>query len=274
MSPDARRRLAREADELRLGIAHRAANGARRRAAARRRAVAVLARPRGPQRGRTLAGGRADRGARAVGSCAPEHSTGSPCSPCAGATTVGRLAPQGRRLTSSEGRATGGRSARSCITWGRWHGCSRITTGQSAGATKAGRSLSARPSRRSSHRSSTRWACSPHRAATRRHGCELIARSIELLRALPQPGEPLLLPVALGYGRIRARNRRPAAAVPRADVRDGPPRDAGRRGRLRASVTLRRRSGTRATLPGPRRWSRSAFRSSASSATGWAPRRH
>jgi predicted ATPase/DNA-binding SARP family transcriptional activator/class 3 adenylate cyclase len=33
-------------------------------------------------------------------------------------------------------------------------------------------------------------------------GCELIARSIELLRALPELGEPLLLPVALGFGRI------------------------------------------------------------------------
>jgi predicted ATPase/DNA-binding SARP family transcriptional activator/class 3 adenylate cyclase len=33
-------------------------------------------------------------------------------------------------------------------------------------------------------------------------GCALIARSIELLRALPEPGEPLRLPVALGYGRI------------------------------------------------------------------------
>lgn len=33
-------------------------------------------------------------------------------------------------------------------------------------------------------------------------GRELIARSIDLLGALPQPGEPLLLPVALGFGRI------------------------------------------------------------------------
>ena len=43
------------------------------------------------------------------------------------------------------------------------------------------------------------------------NGREMIARSIELLRALPAHGDPLLLPVALGYGR-----------VPRAD--DGPPR--------------------------------------------------
>jgi predicted ATPase/DNA-binding SARP family transcriptional activator/class 3 adenylate cyclase len=33
-------------------------------------------------------------------------------------------------------------------------------------------------------------------------GCDLIARSVELLQALPEPDEPLLLPVALGYGRI------------------------------------------------------------------------
>ncbi len=33
-------------------------------------------------------------------------------------------------------------------------------------------------------------------------GCTLIAASIELLRGLPEPGKPLLLPVALGYGRI------------------------------------------------------------------------
>ena len=41
-------------------------------------------------------------------------------------------------------------------------------------------------------------------------GRDLIARSIELLRALQEPGEPLVLPVALGYGRIpRAEGRLP-----------------------------------------------------------------
>ncbi len=42
-------------------------------------------------------------------------------------------------------------------------------------------------------------------------GCELIARSIELLCALPEPGESLLLPVALGFGRIP----RPTGGLPR-----------------------------------------------------------
>lgn len=42
-------------------------------------------------------------------------------------------------------------------------------------------------------------AASRNRTTT---GRELITRSIELLQALPEPGEPLLLPVALGYGRI------------------------------------------------------------------------
>ena len=36
-----------------------------------------------------------------------------------------------------------------------------------------------------------------------------IAQSIDLLRGLPQRGEPLLLPVALGYGRIRRADGRP-----------------------------------------------------------------
>ena len=74
-------------------------------------------------------------------------------------------------------------------------------------------------------------------------GRELIARSIELLRALPEPGEPLLLPVALGYGRtpasgdrmprlfleqtfVTARRVRPAGAVAYALLR---PRDGGAR---------------------------------------------
>jgi tetratricopeptide (TPR) repeat protein len=43
-----------------------------------------------------------------------------------------------------------------------------------------------------------------------RTGRDLIMRSIERLRALPAPGEPLLLPVALGYGRMpRAEGRPP-----------------------------------------------------------------
>ena len=41
-------------------------------------------------------------------------------------------------------------------------------------------------------------------------GRKLIAQSVGLLRALPQGGPPLLLPVALGYGRVpRTRNRPP-----------------------------------------------------------------
>jgi predicted ATPase/DNA-binding SARP family transcriptional activator/class 3 adenylate cyclase len=41
------------------------------------------------------------------------------------------------------------------------------------------------------------------------NGREAIARSIELLRALPEHGEPLLLPVALGYGRVPRDDDRP-----------------------------------------------------------------
>jgi predicted ATPase/DNA-binding SARP family transcriptional activator len=68
---------------------------------------------------------------------------------------------------------------------------------------------------------------SRHETAT---GRGLIARSLELLRALPEQGDPLLLPVALGYGRawgrpagpprlfleqtfVTARRVRPAGAV-------------------------------------------------------------
>ncbi|MDX6664360.1 MAG: hypothetical protein QOG68_566, partial [Solirubrobacteraceae bacterium] len=40
-------------------------------------------------------------------------------------------------------------------------------------------------------------------------GRGLIARSIELLRGLPEPGEPLLLPVALGFGRVPRAGGRP-----------------------------------------------------------------
>ena len=40
-------------------------------------------------------------------------------------------------------------------------------------------------------------------------GRGLIAQSIELLRALPEDGEPLLLPVALGFGRMRRTSDRP-----------------------------------------------------------------
>ena len=40
-------------------------------------------------------------------------------------------------------------------------------------------------------------------------GRDLIARSIELLRALPERGESLLLPVALGYGRVPGAEGRP-----------------------------------------------------------------
>jgi tetratricopeptide (TPR) repeat protein len=43
-------------------------------------------------------------------------------------------------------------------------------------------------------------AASRHDTAT---GRGLLTRSVELLRALAEPGEPLLLPVALGYGRAR-----------------------------------------------------------------------
>lgn len=40
-------------------------------------------------------------------------------------------------------------------------------------------------------------------------GLDLIARGIDLLRALPADGEPLLLPVALGYGRVTEAPHRP-----------------------------------------------------------------
>ncbi|MDQ6805840.1 MAG: tetratricopeptide repeat protein [Actinomycetota bacterium] len=49
-------------------------------------------------------------------------------------------------------------------------------------------------------------AASRHDTAT---GRDLISKSIELLRALPKQGEPLLLPVALGYGRIPTARGRP-----------------------------------------------------------------
>jgi predicted ATPase/DNA-binding SARP family transcriptional activator len=49
-------------------------------------------------------------------------------------------------------------------------------------------------------------AASRNDAAT---GRELIARSIELLSALPRDHEPLLLPIALGYGRLPGAGRRP-----------------------------------------------------------------
>jgi predicted ATPase/DNA-binding SARP family transcriptional activator len=50
-------------------------------------------------------------------------------------------------------------------------------------------------------------AASRHDTAT---GRGLLIRSVELLRALPEPSEPLLLPVALGYGRARGWAGRPS----------------------------------------------------------------
>ena len=65
-------------------------------------------------------------------------------------------------------------------------------------------------------------------------GRELIAHSIELLRALPSNGEPLLLPVARGYGRVPGIAGAVPPPVPGADIRDRSPGEGGRRRRLRS----------------------------------------
>ena len=143
---------------------------------------------------------------------------------------------RGDRVLPRVGRP-GARWPRNSITSARWPGCSRTTTALSGGAARARRWPRSRR-RRPTVASVTHTLGVI--AATRNAmpaGRELIARGIELLRELPPDGEPLLLPVAYGYGRVPARPGSPRASVPGADVRHGSPGSARRGGGLLRCVT-------------------------------------